>query len=185
MQIQEIKKSIIHTIAVRGTFDGAFSRNPIYKKKKPTATERKAFRDYLSDQLERILQRILDKKEYTDRDHYRAIDAFSKKVSRHNIYRTYLVENKLTIGTAQKLLNLYWKMNWLLKPGIRTPLHCPFDSIIIRELDPSVRNLRWTQFDDIDDYKRLVKAAQKQSGGRSIFEWELETYHQQTIRMNS
>jgi hypothetical protein len=72
-------------------------------------------------------------------------------------------------------------MNWLLKPGTRQPLHCPFDSIIIRELNRSVHDIRWTQFDDIDDYKRLVAATRQKSGRKSIAEWELATYRQKTI----
>jgi hypothetical protein len=181
MSIQSIKKDIIHSIAVRGTLDGALQRNSIYKKNKTTNTQRKQFREYLSQELERLLQRILSKKKYTDADHFRTIAAFSDKASRHKIFRTYLVRNRLKIGTAQKLINLYWKMNWLLKPAIKLPLHCPFDCIIIRELDNSVRDIRWTLSDKMDDYKRLVAAARAKSGGKSIFEWELKTYGERTL----
>lgn len=181
MSIQSIKRSIIHSIVVRGTLDGALQRNRVYKKKKTTTGQRKAFREYLARELERLLQSILSKQNYTDKDHYLAISRFADKVSRHQTYRHYLDGSRLKIGTAQKLINLYWKMNWLLKPGIKPPLHCPFDSIIIRELDHSVHDIRWTQFDDIDDYKLLVAASRQKSGRKSIAEWELDTYRQKTI----
>ena len=178
--MRSIRKSIIHTIVVRGTFDGALRHNRIYKER-TTTIQRKAVREHLSKELEHLLQRILNKKDYTDTDHYRAIAAFSSKVSGHKTFRAYLVNNKLKIGTAQKLINLYWKMSWLLKPGIKVPLHCPFDSIIIRELDRSVRDIRWTRFDKIDDYKRLVAAVRQLSGSVSIAEWELDTYYQKVV----
>src|ERR1700722_14031440 len=108
MSMQSIKKSIIHSMIVRGTLDGALQRNHIYKKN-TTTTQRKEFRKYLSQELEHVLQDILSKKDYTDKYHYRAISAFSNRVSRQKTYRTYLVRNRLRIGTAQKLINLYWK----------------------------------------------------------------------------
>lgn len=180
MSLQSIKKSIIHGIIVRGTLDGTLPRNRIYKKKITTA-QRKAFRRYLSHQLERLFQEILGKKTYTDEDHYRAIFRFANKISRHKTFRTYLVQNRLRVGTAQKLINLYWKMNWLLKPGIKAPLHCPFDRIIIQELGSAVHDIRWTLSDNMDDYKRLVAAARQRSGKMSMAEWELDTYGQKTI----
>lgn len=181
MSLRATKRTIIQSIISRGTLDGALQRNRIYKPHATTAAQRKAFRSYLAQELESLLQGILRNKEYTDRDHYRVIAAFANKISRHKTFRTCLVKGRLQIGTAQKLINLHWKMSWLLKPGIKAPLHCPFDSIIIRELGPAVQDIRWTKCDDIRDYKRLVAAARQKSGTRSLAEWELDTYRKRTI----
>jgi hypothetical protein len=73
-------------------------------------------------------------------------------------------------------------MSWLLKPKIKVPLHCPFDNIIIKELDKSVHHIKWTQLDKIEDYKNLVdEVRRKVSGRKSIAEWELETYGLNTV----
>lgn len=68
-------------------------------------------------------------------------------------------------------------MCWLLKPGVRVPLHCPFDGIIIKELDKSVHHIKRTKMVDIEQYKALVSAAREIAGSRNTTAaWELEAY---------
>ena len=56
------------------------------------------------------------------------------------------------------------------------PIHCPFDSVIVRKLPKNVQ-VRWTQFDTIEEYKTLVKAAKKMAGkNRTLAEWEMYIY---------
>jgi hypothetical protein len=181
MSIRSIKAQIIDNIIVRGTFDGGLQRSRVYLDGESTPEQRKAFRHYLFRELRDLLEDILEREHYIDNDHYRTITTFARTVSRHPEFRHFLVDHTLRIGTAQKLINLYWKMNWLLKPNFPLPIHCPFDSIIIRELDRSVQHIRWTQFNAIDDYKKLVRAARVAAGNRSIAEWELERYSTRTI----
>jgi hypothetical protein len=181
MTIRSIKAQIIDNIIVRGTFDGALQRSRVYLDDQSTPAQRKVFRHYLSRELDELLRDILGRKRYLDDDHCRVIVGFANKVSGHRAYQNYLMGRRLRIGTAQKLINLYWKMNWLLKPRFPPPIHCPFDSIIIKELDSSVHHIRWTKFDTIEAYKKLVQAARDAAGRRSIAEWELETYGTRTI----
>lgn len=37
--------------------------------------------------------------------------------------------------------------------------------------------IKLTQFDDIEDYPRLVDAAKKAAGSRSVAEWELKIFN--------
>jgi len=55
------------------------------------------------------------------------------------------------------------------------PPHCPFDSIIIGCF-PEFTGMNWTQLDNIDDYKKLVKAARDAAQSETIAEWELEIW---------
>jgi hypothetical protein len=181
VSIRSIKAQIIDNIIIRSTFDGGLQRSRLYSDGQSTPEQRKAFRHYLSRELHDLLESIIARERYSDNDHYRKIVAFAHKVSQHEVYRHYLVDYRLRIGCTQKLINLYWKMNWLSKRHFPPPIHCPFDSIIIQELDASVQHIRWTQFDTIDKYKQLVQAARTAAGDRSIALWELERYGMRTI----
>ena len=84
-------------------------------------------------------------------------------------------EPRFRIGIAQKALNLYLKRLWCLGK-IPTPPHCPFDSTILKKLERLKEPTEWTKMDEIEEYKRWVKAAREQAkadGSSSIAEWEL------------
>ena len=88
---------------------------------------------------------------------------------------------RFRIGIAQKLINLYWKYSWILKPNISTPIHCPFDSIVINDIIAfkEREKVNWTEFDEEDDvYLELVERAKQFSGDKysSIAEMELVEY---------
>lgn len=173
MTIIETKKVAKESMIIRLTFDGAFKRAKIYDKK-ATDAERKEFRKTIADLLPRYLKRIQNRKRYLHSDHYKTIELLTKDVSKR--HSDILDKNKFRIGNAQKFLNLYWKVSWLLQKGIQQPIQCPFDSIIMKKLPVKVR-VAWTAFDTIDEYKALVKAVQHKIGdSKSIAEWELEIY---------
>ena len=173
MPITEIKKAATEGILVRLTFDGAFQRAKIYKKN-ISNVQRKEFRNSVAALLPKFLKKIQKRKRYSHSDHYKTIESFSNKVLKK--HRGILGGNKLRIGNAQKFLNLYWKVSWLLHKGTSRPIHCPFDSIIMKRLPKKVR-VSWTQFDTIDEYKQLVEAVQTKIGvDKSIAEWEMKIY---------
>ena len=102
------------------------------------------------------------------------IKKFSSDVT--NRFKKILDKKKFRVGNAQKFLNLYWKVAWLSKRTSIKPIHCPFDSIIMRKLPKNVR-VPWTQFDTIEEYKALVEAAKETAGKkRTIADWEMEIY---------
>jgi hypothetical protein len=58
---------------------------------------------------------------------------------------------------------------------IETPPHCPFDRIIISQLElnnpPS-----WTKLNSVEEYRMLVNRASELAEPKSIAEWELSKY---------
>jgi hypothetical protein len=169
---QEKTKLIDHTI-LRIAVHGAFQRNNVYCRKLDKLST-KEFKEYLRDTLNDTIAKIVSRKRYTDDDHCRMIEVFAKKVSKR--YSSCLTHGVLNIGTAQKMLNLFWKMKWVFYKDVPTPKHCPFDGIIIKKLDSTVSSIKWTRIDDISIYKELISAARNASGKMSIAEWELKLY---------
>lgn len=168
-----IKHAATEGILVRLTFDGAFQRANIYRRNLQSF-QKKKFRNSIALLLSKYLKQIRNRKKYKDEDHYETIVKFSKEVT--GKHRQILRGKKMRIGNAQKFLNLYWKVCWLLKKGTSKPIHCPFDSIIMKKLPRKVR-VSWTQFDTIEEYKTLVNAVQLKIGkNKSIADWELEIY---------
>ena len=172
MRSKEIQEKVIGGMIIRLTFDGGFQRSRIYRPNVSNAN-RKGFRAYLISELPKILLAIQKRKRYTDKDHCKMIQKFSSDVT--NRFDKILYKKKFRIGSAQKFLNLYWKVAWLSKRTSLRPIHCPFDSIIMKKLPKNVRVL-WTQFDTIEEYKVLVNAAKETAGKKSIADWELEIY---------
>jgi hypothetical protein len=176
MNLTSVRKNVLQDILVRLTFDGSFQRANIYKKN-VSDEMREEFRKSLASILPVTLDKILARKKYTTNDHCNTIKKFSKTITGKHF--KILQGNKLRIGNAQKFINIYWKVCWLLKKNVRKPIHCPFDSIIIQKLDKSVRKIAWTQLNLMNDYKRLVQAAQRKAGkGNSLADWELKIYQE-------
>ena len=180
MKTEELRTLVIESLVVRNTLDGAFQRANIYKKSGDiTTAQKKHFRDFLAFQLKLTLSRILIISDYTDNHHFEIITQFSETVSEK--HKNILEDGRLRIGHAQKLINLYWKLSWLLKKDIPKPVHCPFDSIIISKLPKEVRHITWTKMDRIDDYKALVAACREMltvsDTSYCITDWELKVYY--------
>jgi hypothetical protein len=170
---KKIQEKVLGGMVIRLTFDGGFQRSKIYR---PNVSDvkRKEFRDYLTSELPKIISAIQRRKRYNDSDHYKMIKKFSSNVT--NRFGKILYKRKFRIGNAQKFLNLYWKIAWLSKRAFIKPIHCPFDSIIMKKLPKKVR-VSWTQFDTIEEYEALVEAAKETAGeNRTIADWEMEIY---------
>ena len=80
MSITKIKNKVREDVIVRLTFDGAFQRSKIYKKK-ISDHDRKEFRKYMAIILPRTINKIQKWKRYSDEDHYKTIEIFAKKVT--------------------------------------------------------------------------------------------------------
>jgi hypothetical protein len=162
-------------LAVFLTYDGVFPRSYLYSANVSNESKR-TFKDTIAEKLFGYLQQMLDipYEDYNLETHLCFIRDFADEVSRE--FSTLLSGGQLRIGTAQKFVNLFWKINWLLFENVREPIHCPFDSIIIAKLGTTVRHLRWTNFNTLHDYTLLVNAAQERAGDLSIAQWELAEY---------
>lgn len=94
--------------------------------------------------------------------------------------------NRLRIGIAQKLLNLYLKYLWVFGQmeewKTKLPPHCPFDNKIIgylRKIDKMIP-AKWTDISTEHEYEKLISAAKTacaQEKFNSIAEWELVKYN--------
>lgn len=172
--ISKAKEDLIQNVVFGISKNGAFQRNSIYCEKL-NSKDASDFKIYLKAKLIKTLQEIIQSKQYEDKDHYATILKFSKEVSKD--YKHCLKDEVLNIGTTQKLINLFWKMSWLLQKGIPEPVHCPFDGIIIKRLSKNVRDVKWTSMSSIKDYKELVSAVRAIAGESTIARWELVNYN--------
>ena len=90
-------------------------------------------------------------------------------------HQNILANDRFRIGISQKILGLYLKYLWALGQ-IPEPPVCPFDRTIIDELGLE-NEIKWTELDDEDSYRKLVYAARaraRESGfGNSLARWEL------------
>lgn len=179
-EISEVVDKEIEAVILRITFQGAFQRANVYNVncKENKKTE---FRKHLSKKLKMVLDNILNSGKYDDESHYETIKTFAKEVSNDEISIDVLDKNRLRIGVAQKLINLYWKYSWLLKKT-KEPIHCPFDSILIYNIFKYKGKINWTEFDEKDDngkdiYPQLVQMAKDYNlKYSSIAEMELIEY---------
>jgi hypothetical protein len=97
----------------------------------------------------------------------------------------YLVgDNGLTVGRAQKALNLYLKYLWCTGRKLEPP-HCPFDGNVIKKLN-KLKKLPsgfepWTAMADKDKYCELVKEA-KDRVEESLAVWELREWNSDALQ---
>jgi hypothetical protein len=177
MSVEQGKITLIENSAFRIAFYGALQHNGIYLEKFDNKKVKKEFKIYLKNTLKETLKEIASRKNYSHEDHYQTIEIFARKISEN--FHFCLRGGKMNIGTAQKMLNLYWKMTWVFDENAPIPIHCPFDGIIIRKLNKSIKHRKWTKIDDIKEYQQLVEAAQTASEGEGLAEWELKLYNRE------
>lgn len=148
---------------------GALGRSNTYSE---SASERdkNSFRNALRKKLEEIGEMYVS--QISEATHCSNIKKIADDLTA--LFFHCLENGRFRIGIAQKALNLYLKYLWCVGL-IPIPPHCPFDSIIIGHL-PECTGMNWTELDNIDDYKKLVKTAQNIASSKTIAEWELEIW---------
>jgi len=150
---------------------------PVYKSGTDDS-DKQEFRNFLKQKLLEYAEKYKSGK-ISDDNHFKNIEKLAKEIS--ETYGKILAKDKFgvgkfRIGRTQKLLNLYLKYLWC-SGKINEPPHCPFDSIVIGNLDGDIKNTRFTEFDDIDIYKNLVEMARKKADRSSLSEWELNLFN--------
>jgi len=151
------------------TVRGAFQRARIYR---PEAGERARakFREALRSSL---TKRAVEYSEpVSEDDHVANIVSLADELS--DGHTDVLVNGRFRIGVAQKALNLYLKYLWCIGKAT-TPPHCPFDAVVIQML-VDCGSMNWTKLDSAAEYRMLVTAAKTRAAGKTLAEWELETY---------
>lgn len=166
-------KFLLNEFATMTLMDGLATRNknyPIYKKN----IDRNLLKEHLRNKLLNISKDYrgceIGEEELISLINGLAEDATKK-------YQSILYENHFRIGISQKIVNLFLKYLWC-SDWIKEPPHCPFDSIIKNKLNSPIL-IDWTKLDNIDDYKKYVKAAHSIANiqGKSIAQWELATWN--------
>jgi hypothetical protein len=173
MNIEKEKSKFIENEIFALSIAGAFRQGRGYSIYKSNTLEikKEKFRNFLKNKLESF-KFLSDSEEYT-----RQIKNFKLDIEREKKYSDLLVNNKISFGRVQKLINLYLKYLWVFGLA-KEPPHCPFDSIIISRLKakvPGFANYKFTE----DHYRQLVNLARKNAGdGLSISEWELKVFNE-------
>jgi len=170
--MKALKQTFLHNEIWLLTFGGAFQRGNIYKanvsdaNKSVFRNELKAFVDkHIIPQYKRIV---------VESAHVLNIEAI---VATSENWKDILNDGKLTVGVAQKILNLVLKYYWCLGE-IEMPPHCPLDRIIQQKGLKSKSIVNWTSLNDMDEYLRIMTDIKQvaQAKGKTIAEWELEVF---------
>jgi len=162
----------------RLSIQGAFLRGRVYPKTLPPVPKSV---DDQRTQLRKELVGLLRgyEKQYAvavePMNHENNIEAI--KSTLNTKFRGCLLNQEFRIGTAQKALNLYLKYLWCLGE-VALPPHCPFDAIVIAELNFPRGTTRpvWTKINSIEEYRKLVEAAKAKAGEKSLAQWEMELW---------
>ncbi len=175
MDIESAKHAYLENEIWILTFGGAFQHASIYNATAIGASKRK-FRDAIKRRVRERVRSKYAQGDVSSAEHTQQIAELAAWASDH--YGRLLANGRLRLGVAQKLLNLYLKYLWCWG-GFPEPPHCPFDRTIIRKLRCG-HQINWTDMDDIEEYRMLVRAAEEASGGQiPVAQWELREFNRQ------
>lgn len=153
--------------ALANTVKATFQRNNIYKKQL-LPRQRRELRTILKCRLQEIS--VGYSKRVSETKHCENIEELARTVTKR--FKGILHNEKFTIGSAQKALNLYLKFKWCMGKQ-RTPApHCPLDRKVLNMagIDGS-----WTKLDSIKKYKDWVSIlkSKAKANKQSLPMWEL------------
>ena len=159
------KKFIIQTF-LSNTQSSSFQRGCVYvediseQDKQPFVI---AFHEKLRSLKEKYQETV------TEKDHIENIIQFKTELT--NEFPTILRKQRMRFGTSQKAVNLYLKFLWCLGDINEEPPHCPIDGKVLTEIGS---NVKWTELDDVEEYKEIIESIKTKAGNQSIAEWELD-----------
>ena len=172
LEVNKLKEQFIKNEILTSSIIGAFGRNKIYKNG-INDKQRNLLKQYIRERLPKYENFYKHKKSSSDhiREIVRIKIEFSKK------FKYILNGNEITIGTVQKLLNLYLKYLWVLN-YIPEPPHCPIDGIVIQELEKVAnKNLpNWPKMGR-KDYQECIDIINKIKEYKSVATWELNFWN--------
>ncbi|MBI1182715.1 hypothetical protein GC194_00480 [bacterium] len=168
-------------VAFKTSLSDAFRRGHVYNTDFTESQKNKAkarLIPILKEKLPSIIECLDIENGYTEENLCNQIEKLANDITK--LLPNDLNNSRFRIGTAQKLINVYWKFLWLFELTEKEPLHCPIDSIILGTLDEPFKSLRWTQLDSIGQYKEIIEEIRikAEAKDQSIAVWELEVYDQ-------
>lgn len=152
------------------SFNAAFQRNKIYNKE-ATDRKRKEFREELKGYISNNILPLY--KNSVSEEQHKAFLISIVDVSKY--HSPILINGQISIGTAQKLLNLILKYFWCLG-RIKEPIHFPIDNIIQKHIPVKIRR-KWTEICSLEEYMSVINSAKAQlSKGETLAKWELSNF---------
>lgn len=152
------------------TIAGAFQHNKVYSGN-TSNTQRDNFRNCLREYIECFIVP----------QYYRCVSENQhiinlKKLQNYSRFcgNGVILNNKLNIGTVQKLLNLYLKYLWCIDEIVMPP-HCPLDSTVLNAV--GLENISWTNMQTISDYESTIKVVKSKANNIPIAYWELNLFN--------
>ncbi len=166
------RESFLRDVLFSNAFAGMSQRGHLYIDA-PCEIQKAKFRQNLKNEIENYVPSLLAMKRTNgvDYDHNRFIEKLSGDFSKR--FSSLLKNEKLRIGSTQKIVNLYLKLLWCANLAPEPP-HCPMDGVVIRDL--LKRNDLWTELDDICEYKELIQLCREAANNKTIAGWELVEY---------
>lgn len=163
--MDKLMDDFIRKIVLRNTIHAAFQRGKVYANN--ITTSNKAL---VTESIKTVLVKLSANyinNNVTEQQHIENITNLAQTISQNHGDK--LREQRLRIGTAQKLLNVYIKFLWCLNEA-NEPIHCPIDGIVLREINV---NRNWTELDSIDDYCNFISSIREIiPNGETIARWE-------------
>ncbi len=139
------------------------------------------FKKYLHEEVQTIFIGYNLVEPVTRNQHAKNIVKLSNASSVHS----HILENeRLNIGTCQKILNLYLKQMWCAGILHHEPPDFPIDRIILKRI--GIKDINWTEITQINEYKNIIAKAEeyvnKNMNGYSLAQFELEAYNEYLSR---
>lgn len=169
------KQEFINNEIFAATLGATVQRSKTYSDN-ATYADRENFKKTLREQLENFTQSY--KTEVSEEQHISNIMSLAAILTEQ--HSPMLYGGRFRIGSAQKALNLYLKYQWCLGNIECRPPHCPIDSIVLSKL-PGCASIKWTKFNKIDEYRKIITEAKSIAGGTPLAVWELEVWEERKV----
>lgn len=157
--------------AMNNAITSALRRNPTYRQN-ISNSDKKDFRNTLANCVKKYAASYSGS--VSDAVHIKNIIRIRNEISK--VHGKILKKNRLKLGTAQKVFNLYLKFLWCLGETAEPP-HCPVDAIVLKN---AKLKGSWTTLDSVDTYKdwiKQIKAVARGSAWKTIQQWELAIWN--------
>jgi len=165
---QSIKKEFLEREILTWSIVGGLSRGRNVYTKETKESDRNALKRFLRKEL----RDRFDSNYRPDSEHHiNNLKGFKNDIDIK--FREILEHKEIYFGRVQKIVNLYLKYRWVCF-GEQRPIHCPIDSIILKELGLS--NVYWTAM-TMAQYKTALAKIKS----TSIAEWEIDLFNRKNI----
>lgn len=155
------------------SINGGFQRNAIYRGKAVNEKCRKLFRDFIKEEVQNLYTNSYKSNAVSESDHVQNLCKLKGSIEK--MHSSILKNRRITLGTIQKVVNLYLKYQWCVGNSDHMPPHCPIDAIIIKKLDLKEK-VNWTELNDKQSYLILISKVKEIAEDEPIAEWELREF---------